>query len=439
MVVTSADAAVDGVEPSIVARVTTDRIRRAIERYREERTPRALAVSAGIALAAVVVLFVVLFLLRRGFRWLDAALDRRYGTRVRALRLKALPSMDAERVWSGLRRAIRAVHFLLVAAAVVLAVEAALEVFPWTRPVARGLLSYLLAPLRTIGEAILAYVPSGAFLVVLVFVVRWLLKLIALFFQGIDRGTIAFSGFEAEWALPTYRIVRIVVLALALVVAYPYLPGSSSGAFKGVSLILGVMFSLGSTSAIANVIAGYSLTYRRAFKVGDVIRVGEHMGRVVETRIQVTHLRTIKNEEVVIPNSLILNGEVVNYSTIASREGLILHTTVGIGYEVPWRQVEAMLLEAARRTPEVRTEPPPFVLQRKLADFAVEYELNVYTDDLGAQARTYSELHKNILDVFNEYGVQIMTPAYESDPAEPKVVPKERWFEAPARPPRTSS
>lgn len=439
MVVTSADAAVEGVDASIVARLTTERIRRAVERYREERTPAALATAAGIALAALVVLAAAVFLLRSFFRWLDGALDRRYGTRVRALKLRALPAIDAERVWNGLRRAVRGVRFVLVLAAVVLALQAVLEVFPWTRPVSRGLLSYLLTPLRMIGEAILGYVPSAAFLLVFVFVVRWLLKLIALFFQGIDRGTIEFAGFEREWALPTYRIVRIVVLALALVVAYPYLPGSDSGAFKGVSLFLGVMLSLGSTSAIANIIAGYSLTYRRAFKVGDVIRVGEHTGKVVETRIQVTHLRTVKNEEVVIPNSLILNGEVVNYSTIARREGLILHTTVGIGYEVPWRQVEAMLLEAARRTPDVRNEPPAFVLQRKLADFAVEYELNVYTDDPGAQARTYSELHRNIQDVFNEYGVQIMTPAYEGDPAEAKVVPKERWFEAPARPPRTSS
>jgi small-conductance mechanosensitive channel len=439
MVVTSADAFVEGVDASIVARLTTERIRGAVERYRDERAPAALAAAAGIALAAFVALAAVLFLLRRFFRWLDGALDRRYGGKVRALKLKALPAMDAERVWSGLRRAVHGIHVLLVVGAAILALQAALEVFPWTRPVSRGLFTYLLTPLQTIGEAILGYVPSAAFLLVLVFVVRWLLKLVALFFEGIDRGTIAFQGFEPEWALPTYRIVRIVVLALSLVVAYPYLPGSDSGAFKGVSLFLGVMLSLGSTSAIANIIAGYSLTYRRAFKVGDVIRVGDQMGKVVETRVQVTHLRTNKNEEVVIPNSLILNGEVVNYSTIARREGLILHTTVGIGYEVPWRQVEAMLLESARRTPDVRNEPPAFVLQRRLADFAVEYELNVYADDPGAQARTYSELHKNIQDVFNEYGVQIMTPAYEADPAEAKVVPKERWFEAPAKPPRTRS
>jgi small-conductance mechanosensitive channel len=440
MVVTPADAAKDGVEPLVVARLTTEVIRRAVERYRNERTPAALAAATGIALATLVVLAAALFLLRRFFRWLDGALDRRYGGRVRALKLKALPTLDAERLWNGLRQLIRAVHFLLVAAAVLLAVEAALEVFPWTRLASRSLVSYLLTPLWTIAEAVLAYLPRAAFLIVLVFVVRWLLKLIALLFQGIERGAIEFSGFEPDWAPPTYRLVRIVVLALAVVVAYPYLPGANSGAFKGVSLFLGVMLSLGSTSAIANIIAGYSLTYRRAFKVGDVIRVGEHMGKVIETRVQVTHLRTVKNEEVVIPNSVILNGEVVNYSTISRREGLILHTTVGIGYEVPWRQVEAMLLEAGRRTVGVRTDPPPFVLQRKLGDFAVEYELNVYTDNPTGQARTYSELHRNIQDVFNEYGVQIMTPAYEADPPEAKVVPKERWFAAPAKPPaRTNS
>jgi small-conductance mechanosensitive channel len=151
-------------------------------------------------------------------------------------------------------------------------------------------------------------------------------------------------------------------------------------------------------------------------------------------RLQVTHLKTIKNEEVIVPNSIILNHEVVNYSSLARKEGLILHTTVGIGYEVPWRQVEAMLLEAAKRTRGFKTDPPPFVRQKSLGDFAITYELNVYCDDAQAMNALYTELHRNILDVFNEFGVQIMTPAYEGDPEEPKMVPKERWFAAPARP-----
>jgi small-conductance mechanosensitive channel len=223
------------------------------------------------------------------------------------------------------------------------------------------------------------------------------------------------------------------VIGFAIVVGYPYIPGSDSAAFKGLSLFFGVVFSLGSSSAIANTIAGYSLTYRRAFRVGDRVKIGDVFGDVTEIRLQVTHVRTPKNEEVVVPNSTILNQEVTNYSALARTRGLILHTTVGIGYETPWRQVEAMLLLAAERTPGVLRDPKPFVLQKSLGDFAVSYEINVYSDDAQAMMPLYTALHRQILDVFNEYGVQIMTPAYEGDPEQPKVVPRDQWHLAPAR------
>jgi small-conductance mechanosensitive channel len=180
--------------------------------------------------------------------------------------------------------------------------------------------------------------------------------------------------------------------------------------------------------------AGYAMIYRRAFKVGDRISIDNITGDVTEKRLMVTHLRTIKNEEIVVPNSTIINSSIINYSTLANREGLILHTTVGIGYETPWRQVESMLLLAAARTPGLLEEPAPFVLQKSLGDFAVTYELNAYCDNAQAMARLYTAMHRSVLDVFNEHGVQIMTPAYEGDPEVPKVVPKDRWYLAPAKP-----
>ena len=204
----------------------------------------------------------------------------------------------------------------------------------------------------------------------------------------------------------------------------------------GLALFLGIVFSLGSTSIIANIIAGYSMTYRRAFRVGDRIKVGDVVGDVTEVRLQVTHVRSLKNEDVVIPNSLILGSHVVNYSTLAGTQGLILHTTVGIGYETPWRQVEAMLLMAAARTPHLLQNPPPFVLQQSLGDFAITYELNAHCDRPSEMTSIYSDLHRNILDVFNEYGVAIMTPAYVRDPEQPKIVPQDQWYAKPARAPR---
>jgi len=230
----------------------------------------------------------------------------------------------------------------------------------------------------------------------------------------------------------------MLVVAFGVVIGYPYIPGSSSDAFKGVSIFIGVLLSLGSSSVIGNILAGYTLVYRRAFKVGDRVKINNQVGDVMERRILVTRLRTLKNEEVIIPNSEILNSHVVNYSSMAQEQGLILHMTAGIGYETPWRQVEAMLLEAADRTPGLLKAPSPFVLQQALGDFCVTYELNVYCNQPNNMTKLYTLLSQNVLDVFNEYGVQIMTPAYRDDPDQLKIVPKDQWFAPPAKPPESN-
>jgi small-conductance mechanosensitive channel len=232
--------------------------------------------------------------------------------------------------------------------------------------------------------------------------------------------------------VPTYGLVRGVAIAFALVVAYPYIPGSGTEAFKAVSILAGVLFSLGSSSVLSSIIAGYVMTYRRTFRVGDRVKIGDVDGDVEQIGLLVTRLRTLKNEEAVIPNSSILQTQVLNYSAHARENGVILHTKVGIGYEVPWRQVEAMLLLAADRTRGLLREPRPFVLQLDLADFCVNYELNVYCENPRQMLELYAELHRNVLDQFNEYGVQIMTPEYQRDPPEPKIVPRDQWYAAPA-------
>jgi small-conductance mechanosensitive channel len=309
-----------------------------------------------------------------------------------------------------------------------------LLLFPWTRQLGNGLSAMLLRPLATLGAGAVRYAPNLIFLVILALLTRYVLKAIRLFFKGIGDHTFSLPGFDPELAQPSDRIIRLLVIGFVLVIAYPYIPGSGSEAFKGISIMFGLLVSLGSQSVIGNLMAGQSIAFRRAFRVGDRIKVGEHVGEVTQIRLLTTSLRSPKNEQIVLPNGLILNGDIVNYSTLAREPGVILHTTVGIGYETPWRQVEAMLLEAAARTPGTLQQPEPFVLQKSLGDFAVVYEINVYTDNPRAMPRLYSALHRNILDVFNEYGVQIMTPAYEGDPEQPKIVPRGQWFAAPARP-----
>jgi small-conductance mechanosensitive channel len=436
MSIVDADAGLEQVERSELAATHVLRLRQAIADYRAARSPAALrraAVNAGAATVALALAVAALFWISRR---IDGLLARHIRTRMESAHIPSFGPMQPERIWSAFRRGLVAIRTLVLLAVGLAYVGFVLAQIPWTRGVSQNMTAFALGPLRVMGRAIVTNIPGLVFLTVLFFVVRLTLRLIRLFFHAIGRGVITLESFEKEWAEPTYNIVRILVVALSLIVAYPYIPGSGTAAFQGVSLFIGVVFSLGSSAAISNIIAGYMLTYRRALRVGDRVKIGDSMGDVIETRLQATHLRSFKNEEVVIPNSQIVVGEVLNYSSLARSTGLILHTEVGIGYETPWRQVEAMLLTAAARTEGFSTEPPPFVLVKRLGDFAVVYELNAYCMDVKAMARLYTHMHRHILDVFNEYGVQIMTPSYESDPGELKIVPHENWYAAPAEDPR---
>ena len=439
LIVTDADAAVEGVARRTLSEIYLDRIKSAVEVYRHGRSPRVLLRNSLYALGATVALAGVLFLVVLTHRRLEIVIERRYKSRIQGLRIQSFQVVAAEKLWLAVHKGLHIIRTVVSIVVCLVYANFVLGCYPWTRPLAARGVALLLDPVRSMGSALLTSIPNLVFIAVLIVVVRYLLKLCLLFFAGVQYGTVTVSGFDRDWALPTYKILRLLTIALAAVVAYPYIPGSQSDAFKGVSIFVGIMFSLGSTSAVANMIAGYMLTYRRAFKVGDRIQVLDLVGDVIETRLQVTHLRSVKNEEMIVPNSQILNSHVINYSRLAKDGGgLILHTTVGIGYETPWRQVESMLLMAAERTPGLLREPPPFVLSKQLGDFCVTYEINVYSDRPQESQSLYSLLHRNILDVFNEYGVQIMTPAYEGDPAEAKVVPKDKWFEAPARHEKTA-
>jgi small-conductance mechanosensitive channel len=435
MTVTETDTKREGVTNQFMALAVRRRIADAITVYRSERTPHALLVKTAYALGATLVAGLLWLGVRRVFRWLDGLADRRFKARIEGLEAQSYRLVQARQISAAARGLFVSLRTLSYVAIVYVYLQVVLELYPWTRPFSRRLSAIFLGPLGNMVSAVLDAVPNLIFIAILVLVTRYLLKLIRLFFAGVANGTITLANFDREWAWPTYRIIRFFALAFAAVVAYPYIPGSTSPAFQGVSIFIGVIFSLGSSSFISNVIAGYSMTYRRAFHVGDRIQVGDVTGDVTEIGLMVTRVRTVKNEEIVVPNSNILNSHIVNYSAFAQKGGLILHTTVGIGYETPWRQVEAMLLLAADRTPGLLKEPPPFVLQKALGDFCVTYEINAYADDAQAMARLYAELHRNILDVFNEYNVQIMTPAYEGDPERPKVVPKEQWFTSPAHAP----
>ncbi len=433
MVVFDADAKQTFLPRSALAELIVNKIQNAVTEYRQARSRETLIKSVSLALVATAVLFAIIAFIMWLSRGLKMIVERRYRRRIQAVGIQSFQVVRAEQIWNFVQRLIKAGRLLLILAVCLGYLNFVLARFPWTRATAHQMRSYIVRPLETMAKGIADHIPSIIFLVILYFVTRATLKLVHKFFDALRSGEVKLTGFEADWSESTYKLIRLGVVVLALVVAYPYIPGGRSEAFKGISIFIGLVFSLGSSSAIANLIAGYTMTYRRAFRIGDRVKIGDTIGDVIEMRLQVTHLKTVKNEEVIIPNSAILNNEVVNFSSLAQKRGLILHTTVGIGYETPWRQVEAMLLLAAERTPGIMKDPSPFVLQKALGDFAVTYEINVYCDNARAMAATYTALHRNVLDLFNEYGVQIMTPAYEGDPEVPKLVPKEQWFSAPAK------
>jgi small-conductance mechanosensitive channel len=434
--VLEADAKFAGIRRSVHAVTLRQIVAESVIDYRHDHMPAVLIKKAVYALGSALLLIAVLFGVLWGFRRIDGFLERRVKLQMQNLEVRSNRIFRGGQLWSLLHSALRILRKLVVLFLVYVFADFALSLFPQTRYTAYMLFKFVFAPLGYMVEAIIDFIPQLIYLVVLFFIARYGLKLAHGMFDAIDTKRLQIKGFEVDWAWPTYRIVRIGIILFALVIAYPFIPGSESAAFKGVSVLLGILFSLGSTSVISNVIAGYTMTYRRAFRVGDRVKIGDTLGDVTEMRVLVTHLRSLKNEEVVVPNSAILGGEITNYSTMAHDQGLILHTMVGIGYDVPWRQVEAMLLLAAENTDGLLKEPKPFIQQKALADFAVNYELNAYCDNASKMMELYTEMHRNIQDVFNENGVQIMSPAYKVDPAEPKVVPKERWYTPPAIEPR---
>ena len=422
-----ADAKMDMVQRMTLARLIRLKTAEAIKLYREDRSSQVILRKTVTGLIALALFIILLILLRWLFRKINAGIQNRIRTRIDILENKSFSLIQATKLWKAYHVFFKILWTVFVIILIAAFINYLLGLFPWTSGLEAYLLKILLDPILSFGKGILALIPDLIFLAVIYLVARYVLKLGKLLFNGIHSGAFEIKGFDHDWAMPTYKIFRILVIAFSLIVAYPYIPGSGSNAFKGISVFMGVLFSLGSSSFISNLIAGYSMTYRRAFKKGDRIQVDNQTGFVEEQEILVTRLRSVKNEEIIIPNSMLLNSNITNFSTRAREGRLILHTTVGIGYETPWRMVDSMLKLAAGRTEGLLKDPPPFVLKLSLGDFAVTYEINAYCNDASKMPQLYSSLHQNILDVFNENNIQIMTPAYEGDPEIPKVVPRNQW------------
>lgn len=374
----------------------------------QEVTP--LLTGAIYSVVATVVLILFWRLIQTVFRWSVCRLEC-WCEASQGIRYQRAVLITPSRVSDSVKMLLRIGRALVLLLLFYFYIPLMLSFFPLTESFGGTLLGYVGSAAYSIGLAVFNYLPNLIYLALIILAVRYVVKFIEFVLRAVDKGDIVLPGFDSEWAIPTYKLIRAVAVLFTLMISYPYLPGAGSEIFKGFSIFVGAMVTIGSTAAIGNIISGVVLTYTRSFRIGDRVQIGDVAGDVLEKTLFVTRLRTIKNEEVTIPNGVVLAGRIMNYSGAARTEGLVLHTAVGIGYDVDWRKVHELLRLAAEKTPHVLPDPPPFVWQQELTDYSVCYELNVYTDDPRQMGQAYSELRKNILDAFNDAGVEIMTPS----------------------------
>jgi len=311
--------------------------------------------------------------------------------------------------------------------------------FPQTAPWAEQLQAHLLALFMDLAKGALGAVPGLAAVVMVLLIARWFVRLIRIVFDKVETGAMSLPPLERETARTTQTLLIMVVWLFALVAAYPYIPGSETAAFKGLSVLLGLMVTLGSTGIINQIISGLFVVYSKSVRPGDYVRIGDIEGEVIDVGSLVTKLRTPRQEEITIPHSVLVGTATTNYSSLAGDNGMAVTTSVTIGYDVPWRQVHALLQLGAARTQGLRRDPPPRVMQRELSDFYVQYLLLGHLEDAKSRATVLSELHGQIQDAFNEFDTQIMSPHFESQPEKPVFVPKSAWHAAPAVPPDTNA
>lgn len=364
-----------------------------------------ISVAFGIFLVTV-------FIVKKIFRWVGTEDGRFFSKRIRSIKLQEQELLKADEITklsstitSTVRRLINI--FLFSSLAVVVLTQ-----FEQTKHIPENVWRYISIQYLGLQQQFLDYIPNLVFILIVAFVAHFFIRIVKLVFDGLDRGRIEIDGFYQEWARPTFVLARLLIIAFSFVIVFPYMPGSQSPALKGLSIFVGVLVSLGSTSAITNIIAGIAITYMRAFQTGDRVRIAETTGDIVEKSLLVTRVRTPKNVVISIPNSMVMNNHIVNYSTHAKESGVVLHMSVTIGYDVPWRKVHELLIAATQGVDFIEEAKNSFVLQKALGDFSVEYEINVLCRQPRKTPQIYSQLNQAIQDKFNEAGIEIMSPTF---------------------------
>ena len=347
-----------------------------------------------------------------GFRRIDKRILRLKETTLKPITIQSYEILNTEKQVKLLLVASRLVKFLVVILQLLISLPIIFGIFPSTKGLALQLLNYFLVPIKKIFFGVIGYIPNLISIFVIWFAIKWLVRLAHYVAQEIEKGNLKFNNFYPEWAMPTFNIVRILLYTFMIAMIYNYLPGSDSGVFQGISVFVGIIISLGSSTLIANLMAGLVITFMRPFRIGDRIKLNDTVGDIIEKTPLVTRVKTPKNEIVTVPNSFVMSSLTTNYSSSAQEYGLIIHTDVTFGYEVPWQQVHQLMIQSALATPHIEAEPRPFVLQTKLDDWYVVYQINAYTRHPEKMSAIYSDLHQNILDIFHEAGIEVMSPHF---------------------------
>ncbi|EXY63519.1 mechanosensitive ion channel family protein [Bacteroides fragilis] len=346
------------------------------------------------------------------FRKLKVRIQKLKDTRLKPISIQNYELLDTQRQVNLLIFLSNLLRYVIMLLQLLITIPLLFAIFPQTKGLAYQIFSYIWNPIKNILVGIVDYIPNLFAILIICFAVKYLVRLVHYLSREVEAGRLKFGGFYPDWAMPTYHIIRFLLYAFMIAMIYPYLPGAKNGVFQGISVFVGLIISLGSSTVIGNVIAGLVITYMRPFKLGDRIQLNDTTGNVIEKTPLVTRIKTPKNEVVTIPNSFIMSSHTVNYSASAREYGLIIHSEVTIGYDVPWRQVHQLLIEAALNTPGVIDDPRPFVLETSLSDWYPVYQINAYIREADKLAQIYSDLHQNIQDRFNEAGIEIMSPHY---------------------------
>ncbi|MBN2165005.1 MAG: mechanosensitive ion channel family protein [Marinilabiliaceae bacterium] len=387
-----------------------------IKTYKKNRSIIKYIKEIGLSILVIGILWILIKLINHLFRAkVNTFIRSKRDEWFNGIKIRNYEILDSSRQTTGLMFIAKIIKYALILLLLYISIPVLFSIFPPTKQIAETLFGYILSPLSNIFMGIVSYIPELITIIIIVSITRYFLRFLKFLSNEVALEKLTIPGFFPDWSKPTYNIIKVFVLAFMFVAIFPYLPGSDSNVFKGVSVFLGIVFSLGSSSIIGNMVAGIVITYMRPFKLGDRIKIDEIVGDVVEKTPFVTRIKTPKKEFITIPNSNILSSNIINYSTSKQQDGIILHTTVTIGYDVPWRKVHEMLINAAKKTSHIKTDIEPFVLQTSLDDFFVSYQLNVHTNEPNMQPAIYSVLHQNIQDAFNEAGVEILSPHYRAE------------------------